>query len=136
MQIIEERMSEFFCKYHLKGLPFDAVLHHFTDADKGYPHDHPFSFMTFILKGGYIERVYTINKNGTWTSELVHHYPGDSHLVIANHIHKIEELPTGECWTLILPFPKLKDSGFYRFEENSILFRYWYENEFKPYKIN
>jgi hypothetical protein len=134
MQIIEEKMSDFFTKYHLQGLPFDAVLHHFADIDRGAPHDHPFSFITHILKGGYIERVYDIKEDGTWESELVHRYPNTAHLVSANHIHRIEELPMGDCWTIIMPFPKVKDSGFYRFDERSVSFRYWYEQEFKKLK--
>lgn len=55
----EERMNGHFTKYHVEGLPFPLVLHHFTAADGPDAdfHDHPFGFMSFIFRGGYREEM-------------------------------------------------------------------------------
>lgn len=123
----EERMAEFFCKYHLRGLPVGAVLHHFgsADAPDAPPHDHPWPFRSFIVSGGYVERVFQLDGS----SELVHRKPGDSFQIEASHIHRIEELPEGECWTLIIPGQHERTSGFYEFREDGTYQRRWNESE-------
>lgn len=123
--IEKEIMNNVFTKVHIRGLPFDAVLHRFTDAEPGAIHDHPFSFVSHVLKGGYIEKVYTINPGGYWHSELIHRKPGTSHTVTATCIHEIVELPKGECWTLILPGVHERTSCFWKFYPNAIAYRPW-----------
>ncbi len=63
----EEKMSDELTKYHVIGLPFDAVFHHFTGADKGDPHDHPFAFRSHVISGDYEETIYRIKKDGNWS---------------------------------------------------------------------
>ncbi len=109
----QEIMSEGFMKYHIKGLPFDAALHHFTKVDEGDLHDHPFAFTTHILKGGYIEVEYTVMSPFQFYAETKKREAGTSHRVEATTIHKMTSLPEGECWTLILPEPKIRDSRFW-----------------------
>ncbi len=125
-----EKMSDEFTKHHIKGLPFGAVIHHFTAPDKGNPHDHPFGFTSFILSGGYVEKVYKISYGGQWSSELVYRPPGLAHYVQAHHIHEIVELPNGECYTLIVPGKKVRETRFWLFEENQIKSRAWNEADF------
>ncbi len=137
MKIKKEKMSNEFTKFHIrideKGEPlFNTVLHRFTNTDKGGPHDHPWGFTTHILKGGYVEKVYTIHEDGKWTSELIHRKPGTSHKVAANCIHEIVELPEGECWTLIMPGAPERQSGFWRFEGDFIGFRLWNRRKYRP----
>jgi len=127
IEIKTEKMSDIFTKQHILGLPFDAVIHHFTEIDSGDPHNHPFSFTSHILSGGYIERVYTIGSYGLWHYEDIERKPGTVHTIEANHIHQIISLPQGECYTLILPGPWEQKSGFYRFFEGGYQFRYWDE---------
>jgi hypothetical protein len=121
----EERMSDVFQKFHIDGLPVGAVLHHFADVDRGPAHDHPFPFRSIILYGGYVERVFQMDGS----SELITRKVGDSFEIAASHIHRIEELPAGDCWTLMLPGPHEQTSGFYEFREDGAYRRFWYENE-------
>lgn len=84
---------------------------------------------SFVLQGGYVERIYFIGKPIISYENL--RDVGDWHVVTTNTIHQIISLPQGECWTLILPGPKVKESGFYKFEQDKVYFRHWFENEFK-----
>ncbi len=113
-----EKMSDEFTKHHIIGLPFDTAIHHFTAKDKGSPHDHPFGFTSFILQGGYVERVYKVETDGKWTSELLHRTPGTVHSVEAAHIHQIVELPSGECYTIRIPPEKVRQTRFWTCEEH------------------
>lgn len=134
MELIKEKMSDEFEKYHIHGLPFNAVIHHFTDVDKGGPHDHPFGFTSFILEGGYTERIYEIKPSGSFSIKHISRSKGTSHKVEATCIHEIVLLAPLGCWTLIIPGPKERESGFWRFNNNGIFFRKWFEVEFKLYK--
>lgn len=118
IRIKREKMNDVFTKHHLKGLPFDAVIHHFSAKDiNEHIHDHPFSFTTHILKGSYIERIYEIAEDGTYTFSEYHRKESTSHFVAAHTIHEIIDLPDGECFTLIKPNAWEKDIYFYRFED-------------------
>ena len=122
-----EEMSPVFTKLHLEGLPFAAVLHRFSDIDRGDPHDHPWPFRSTILSGGYVEQVYH-PKAGL--VETVERKPGDSFDIGAGHIHRIVDLPAGECWTLIQPLGlKEQEPGFYQFREDGVWQRRWNEPE-------
>ena len=108
-----ERMSPAFAKYHLDN---GRVLHRFMREEPHVdPHDHPFDFETEIIAGGYVEEVFRIDANGGWRSERVHRDPGTVHHIAATHIHRIVELPTGECWTLTRYGPHVRRTRFWRF---------------------
>ena len=127
MEITEEKMSDVFTKYHLKGFPFDAVIHKFTEPDTGDAHCHPFGFTTHILKGSYVERVYDLDG-------MYYEYKrkqGTSHFVEAATIHKIIDLPDGECWTIITPRAWEKEPCFWKFENGVAYKRQWNETEFR-----
>lgn len=130
MEIVKEIMSDVFTKYHIKGLPFDCVIHHFKEPDKGDFHSHPFNFTSHILKGSYIEEQREINGVGGTNYYKYHRQQGTAHKVYCNTIHRIIELPEGECWTLILPEKWQQEPGFYKFED-VIYKRLWHEKEFK-----
>ena len=143
--IRHERMSDIFQKFHLEGLPVEAVIHYFEKAepeDAPY-HDHPFDFVSFIISGGYIEetpKYYDPMKDpdgkwhieGKWYHINVNRRPGTSHQVRATDIHKITFVPEGGCYTLILPGPVIRKSGFWRFDDGVAAFREWDQEEFKP----
>lgn len=124
----EERMGAHFVKFHLDDLPPYAVLHRFTSPDHGDPHDHPFSADSLIISGGYVEEIYALD--GTMTVE--HRRPGDVVHIPAGKIHRIIELPEGDCLTLFVPGPHERTSGFYRWDEAGPLHRFWHEAGFKP----
>ncbi len=128
-----EKMNAVFTKHHLKGLPFDAVIHHFSAKDQNeHIHDHPFSFTTHILKGSYVERIYEIHEDGTYHTSEHHRKEGTSHFVPAGTVHEIIELPEGECFTLIRPNEKEKETFFYRFEDGKAFRRQWNRRKFRP----
>lgn len=37
---------------------FTIRLHHILDSDYGLPHNHPWNFVSLVLKGGYTEALY------------------------------------------------------------------------------
>lgn len=119
-----ERMSRAFTKYHLDD---GRVLHRFrAEEPHANPHDHPWSFDTEILDGGYVDEVFRFDEGGGWHSELVHRIPGESYRVDATHIHRIVELPTGECWTIVRAGPHERETRFWRFGDG-IQSRAWNE---------
>jgi len=83
-------MSRAFTKCHLDD---GRVLHRFRlEEPHADPHDHPWSFETEILEGGYVEEVFQVRPDGTWHSERLHRLVGQSYRVNAAHIHRIVEL--------------------------------------------
>ncbi|GAB3689346.1 hypothetical protein GCM10027592_05610 [Spirosoma flavus] len=129
MKYRKEIMSREFTKHLLdfrgKNSSLHLVIHHFKGPDKGGPHDHPFRFRTHILKGSYIERVYSYTSDGQWRFEDIERKAGTTHLVEAECIHELIHLPEGDCWTVIQPEQKVREPGFWRFEEGGIWFRQW-----------
>ena len=125
----KEKMSQAFTKHLLdftgKLSPFHMVVHHFTAPDTGNPHDHPFRFTTHILKGGYVERVYSVNVDGSWSTEDVLRAPGTTHVVEAECIHELIDLPQGECWTVMIPEQKVREPQFWRFSAEGAFTRVW-----------
>ena len=122
-----DRLSPGFIKYHLDD---GRVLHRFTQPDFFHPHDHPFDFDTEIIEGGYVEEVFHVGADGGWRSELVHRNPGTVHHILATHIHRIVDLPTGECWTLTRYGPHRRQTRFWRFGDR-IESRAWNERHWK-----
>lgn len=120
-------MSFEFTKYHLEGLPFDAVIHKFTPVDLDpEPHDHPWAFRTFILKGSYVERIWKQNTyTGRWISTEHIRRQGTTHYVNANCIHEIFAYPDGECWTIILPEPWERESLIWQFKDGKAYNKSW-----------
>ena len=96
-----------------KTFPFNVFLHRFLKSDPGTVHDHPWSYTTIILKGGYWEWVPTFNAQGEMNGERVH-WRGAGHVRTcgANSYHRIELEPGITPWTLFMPGPQTRDWGF------------------------
>lgn len=135
-----EELNEIFTKYHLRGMPFDAVIHHIKEGDKGDFHDHPFDFTTHILKGWYVEEIASdrdARMYGQWFSTRTwNRNIDDTFHVKAETIHRITEVSREGCWTIIKPLQAARlKSGFWRpGPDNTVLYRPWDEPDFKPYK--
>lgn len=87
-------------------------LHHILRSDTGrHPHDHPWSFVTVILRGGYYEMLF--DEHGVCTS-TTWHGPGSILFRRANTWHRlIVPLDEGkECWTLFITGPWKQTWGF------------------------
>ena len=131
--IITDRMSDQFNKLHVSVGKFTLTLHHFTGPDVGDLHDHPYAFTTTILAGGYIEEVWRRGKDG-WSSRLVHREVGSSHRVGARTIHRIVELPQGECVTSVVWHSegvRRHEPRFYRLRRGVMQSRRWDEPRFR-----
>jgi hypothetical protein len=106
-----------------KHFPFNIFLHKFLKSDPDDVHDHPWSYRTFILKGGYYEWVPIFNDNGVMISEEKHwRGPGHTRKCNANSYHRIELKEGVTCWTLFMPGRQERDWGF-------LVDNKWIENE-------
>ena len=125
-----ERMSPAFIKYHLDD---GSALHRFVRPEPhADPHDHPWSFETTILSGGYVEEVFTFQPDGSWRSAWVERQPGSQHWIEASHIHRIVALPLGDCWTHVRAGPHERQTMFWRFGD-TVQRRAWNARRWSPY---
>lgn len=96
-----------------KRFPFNVFLHKFLKSDSDDLHDHPWSYATLILKGGYWEWIPQFNSRGEKMGEIAKwRAPGHFRICRANSYHRIELDPGVETWTLFMPGPQQKDWGF------------------------
>ena len=96
-----------------KRFPFNIFVHKFLKSDPDDVHDHPWPFLTIILRGGYWEWIPVFNVRGAKIHEYcVWRRPGSFRFAQANSFHRIELDPDVECWTLFIPGIKQRDWGF------------------------
>ena len=106
-----------------KKFPFNIFLHKFLKGDPDDVHDHPWSYTTLILKGGYYEWVPIFDDNNKKISEVASwRKPGHFRTCSANSYHRIELDPAIECWTLFMPGKQTREWGF-------LVDNKWVENE-------
>lgn len=87
--------------------PINIFVHKFISSDMDKPHDHPWSYFTLILSGGYWEYIYTLDNEGkVMAMEKYWRKPGFYQYVDASHTHRIELESNKTCWTLVIPFVK------------------------------
>lgn len=94
------------------------MLHkmHRPDDDSCH-HDHPWSFWTLVLWGGYVEEV-TVTEDSFIAERRTyirtrHNRPGMLLYRPAEHTHRIAALPRGVCWTLVLRLRRRRKWGFH-----------------------
>jgi len=124
-RVITERDSDvpYLIRYYLflkerKNFPFNITLHKVLVSDEPTLHDHPWSYATFIIKGGYYENT---PKGRFWRG------PGHFRYRRADDLHYLEldkdangnEIP---CWSL---FFMGKKAGAWGFLKNGV----WIHNE-------
>lgn len=110
-KIILDRDSNepYLVRYYLflkdrKYFPFNVFLHKFLRSDPDDLHDHPWPFMTIILKGGYWEHT---PKGRFWRG------PGTVRFAGSRSLHRVELDPTvTETWTMFFPGPQIREWGF------------------------
>ena len=81
---------------------FSIKIHNILVSDYDCLHNHPWAFVTFLLKGGYVE----------YTPKGSHVYGAGSLLYRpATYIHKLEiHQPV---WTFVITFKKIRPWGFF-----------------------
>lgn len=91
-----------------KTFPFNLMLHKIVKSDDPYMHDHPWPFLTVVLKGGYWE--HTFDKNG---EEIrVWHGPGSVIKRSAEEYHWLELDNEQPATTLFFVGPQKREWGF------------------------
>ncbi len=119
-RIIYDRVNDkpYLERYYLflkdrKHFPFNIFLHKFLKGDPDDVHDHPWSYCTFILAGGYYEWVPEFDASGTKIGETRHwRGPGHFRYCRARSFHRIELKDGVTAWTLFLPGPHKREWGF------------------------
>lgn len=96
-------IGEEFTRFTLLATPRFTVYLHRLRAFLPHPqcHDHPWSFIAVLLKGGYREF-----HDGVWTE----HKPGTVLFRPAEFSHNV--VTTGVSWSLIVTGPKRRAWGF------------------------
>lgn len=80
-------------------------LHHWLGPDDDRAkHDHPWSYVTIILKGWYLD----CNPGGATLMA-----PGEVHVRPATHQHTVIPSPQSGCWTLMFTGPVKRPWGFW-----------------------
>ena len=104
-----------------KNFPFNITLHKVLKSDEPTLHDHPWSYATFILKGGYWEWIPVRSNEGFVVgSTRVWRGPGHFRFRKPDDLHWLElekdsegnEIP---CWSLFFMGRKQKEWRFVRF---------------------
>ena len=102
---------------------FNCYLHRFSASDwDRHPHDHPWRWLTIILKGSYLEEIYTLTDSshkvkGRYIQVPVllarkRRAPGTMNYAGLHRIHRVTVF-TAPIWTLFLTGPKEREWGFY-----------------------
>lgn len=96
-----------------KWFPFNIFIHKFLKSDPDDVHDHPWSYATLILKGGYYEWVPCFNLDGIKVGET-RYWRGPGHFRICKptSYHRIELDPNVTAWTCFIPGPQVREWGF------------------------
>lgn len=107
-----------------KRFPFNVFLHKFHKGDPDDVHDHPWSYFTLILKGGYYEWIPQFNADGTKSCEIRKwRGPGHFRICSPNSYHRIELKEGVTPWTLFIPGPQKREWGF-------LVNDVWIQNEY------
>ena len=109
-----DKAEPFMVRYYLlfrrrpKWFPFNILIHKILKSDLGDLHDHYWSYITIILKGGYWET----NENGTfWRG------PGYIGFRKASDRHSLK-IPDGKpAWTLLLAGPNKGSKQFAKYSK-------------------
>ena len=90
-----------------KRFPFNVFLHKFLKSDPDDVHDHPWSYFTLILKGGYYEWTPQFDASGKKIGEMARWCgPGHFRICSARSFHRIELDPSALIILILLAFVK------------------------------
>lgn len=96
-----------------KWFPFNVVLHKVVKSDDPIFHDHPWPYMTVVLKGGYYEHTPLFNDKGQKFAEFCRwRGPGSVIIRKANEYHWLELDDNRPTTTLFFMGPQQRDWGF------------------------
>lgn len=91
-----KRFTVFYCKW------FSIKFHQILLSDYSCMHDHPWAFITFLIRGGYVE--YTPGSSRLYGRFSLLYRPAD-------YVHRLEiHQPV---WSIVISFKKIQAWGFY-----------------------
>ena len=136
---IRKRGRDYMKRRYLLSTPwFGIYLHHILlpDQDRG-PHDHPWNMRTFILKGWYVEEVFTFGVPLGEHNQIVasenrlkvlakprQHRRFSLMKLTTDQLHRITQLSRGGAWTLCLVGRRQREWGFLVPDEGWVV---WHE---------
>ena len=95
---------------------FALYLHKINLPDRDRPmHDHPFNFWSFILKGGYSERLAITREVEQFTDPTIEYRrwpPMSFHKMPVGMCHNIDVLHATPTWSLVFVGRRQQDWGF------------------------
>ena len=131
-RVIKDRDSNepYLVRYYLflkdrKNFPFNITLHKVLKSDEDVLHDHPWSYATLILKGGYWENLPIYAREGhVCGSHKVWRGPGHFRYRKSDDLHflELEKDANGNeiaCWSLFYMGKKAKSWGFLPWVKNT-----------------
>ena len=108
-----------FLKDRPDWFPFNIFIHKFLKSDPDDFHDHPWGFATLILAGGYWENIIVNEGTSDQKTQTIWRPPGYFHVVSAEYQHRVEVDPDKPCWTLFIPFKRVREWGFFVSEDKT-----------------
>lgn len=92
---------------------FGVYVHKLITEDPGDPHDHPFNFISVILRGGYVEARFKDQYDWIQTRRAYGEgFPRINYMTTEN-LHRITSVAYGRpCWTLVFRGRRVKQWGF------------------------
>lgn len=121
--IQREDGKDYMIRYSLPTgwLPFAIKIHKIILSDDHCLHDHPWTFYSFIIKGGYWEHTPPVNQHKidiTKTYDGIESVkkwiaPGSFIKRPAHWIHRLEIPEDKPCWTFVITMKKNREWGFF-----------------------
>lgn len=98
-------------RFYILSTPWLGVyIHRFWASDPDGLHDHPWASISYVLKGGYMERI-------AGRLDIPERTAGSLYFRSAEESHRIalrDGDEPGSCWTLFIRFRRKRLWGFYR----------------------
>lgn len=111
--------AEYMHRYYLflkdrQKFPFNFVLHKVVKSDEPVLHDHPWPYMTIVLKGGYWEHIGLPDGKGGYYEVTAWRGPGSIIRRKSHEYHWLELHEGQPSWTLFFMGPQQSDWGFWK----------------------
>lgn len=108
---LDDPSETYLTRWRIVQTPWCALYLHRMDGPDSRPtlHDHPFNFVSIILKGGYLERH---SPNATLQSTPRRWLAGSWHRMRAEEAHYIMRLDRVPTWTLLLVGRRRREWGY------------------------
>jgi hypothetical protein len=120
-RLIKDRISgeDYMHRYYLflkdrKWFPFNVTLHKIVKSDEPVMHDHPWPYMTIVLKGGYYEHTPVFADGKIIADVSTWRGPGSVIIRGSKEYHWLELDDNQPATTLFFMGPQLREWGFWK----------------------